>query len=317
MRCVRVGADSGIVEQPHNIKLAPDGKHWYVCFSNGSVVQKFDAVGDTLVGQVDITYGKWNVITFTQDSKTAFVSDLSNNGRIAEVDLTTMTLKRMYASGLFSNPHGMAVTLSGDTVYATAQYGNMIYRIIRSIPKVDQISLEKGVAPSLTPNLLDPHEILIHEGKRQYYVTCQASNQVFVMDASADTVIKKIDVGVFPLEMALSPSKNLLFITCQEDPNPVNPFFKGSVYVINLNTLTVTKTIYEKFYQPHGIALDDKRGHLYVASTNGNPTGPAPHHASECAGRNGFFHVIDIQTWKTIRNASEVSVFPYSVAVKE
>jgi hypothetical protein len=317
MRYIRVGHDPGLIESPHNIKVSADGKYWYVCFSNGSYLQKYDAATDSLAGEVNISAGKWNVITLTADNQTAIISDLSNNGRLAEVNLTTMTLSKTYASGAFSNPHGIAFTKTNDTVYATAQYGNMIYRLIRSVPQVDNISLQKGVAPTLTTGLLDPHEIMMSPDFKTYYVTCQSSNELLVVDAKADTVLKSIRMGDFPLEMALSKKRNCLFITCQEDVNPLFPFFKGSVSVVDLNTWTVVKTLYEKFYQPHGIAVDDSRDLLYVASTNANPSGPAPHHASECAGRNGYFHVIDLNTWEDIISTSELSVFPYSAAVRE
>lgn len=317
MRYVRVGHDAGLIEQPHNIKVSADGKYWYVCFSNGAYFQKFDATTDSLISEVDITYGKWNVIFLASDNKTAFVSDLSSTGRIVELDIQNMILKKTYASGLFSNPHGIATTQTDDTVYATSQYGNMIYRIIRSIPQVDNISLQKGIAPTLTPNLLDPHEIIFSHDYKRYFVTCQASNELRVMDAKTDTMIKAIPLGIYPLEMAISKKRNLLFITCQEDINPIYPFFKGSVYVVDLMSLTVVKKIYEKFYQPHGIGLDDSRDLLYISSTNSNPTGPAPHHASECAGRNGFFHVIDMNTYERIGTSSELSVFPYGLGVRE
>ena len=317
MRYVRTGKDPGLIEQPHNVKVSADGKFWYVCFSNGAWFQKYSADTDSLIDEVNITTGKWNVISLTDDGQTAFISDLSSNGRIAEIDLTSMTLTKTWASGLFSNPHGLAVSASKDTVYASAQYGNMIYRLIRSIPQVDQISLQPGVAPSLSPGILDPHEILMSVDHKRYFISCQSSNEIRVMDAKADTLVKVINVGLLPLEMTISKKRNLLFVACQEDVNSVFPFFKGSVYVIDLNTLAVVHKVYEKFYQPHGIGVDDHRDLLYVSSTNANPTGPAPHHASECAGRNGFFHVIDLNTWQRVNPPSELSVFPYSLSVRE
>jgi YVTN family beta-propeller protein len=317
MRTVRVGKDPALIEQPHNIKVSADGKYWYVCFSNGSYFQKFDAVSDTLLAEVNIGFGKWNVVLLANDQQTAFVSDFSSIGRIVEVDIQSMTVKKVYASGLFSNPHGMAASLTDDTIYVTAQYGNMIYRIIRSIPQVDAISLQTGLPPVLTPNFLDPHEVIMNQDRSQYLITCQASDEVRVMDAKTDTLLKVIPVGDYPLEMSISKKRNLLFVTCQEDINPIYPFFKGSVYVIDLSTLNVVKKIYEKFYQPHGIGVDDFRNVLYVSSTNSNPSGPAPHHVSECAGRNGFFHVIDMEQWTSLKPASELSVFPYSLSVRE
>ncbi len=317
MRYVHVGHDPALIESPHDIKVSADGNYWYVCFSNGSYFQKFDATTDSLIREVNISIGKWSVITLSNDQKTAFVSDLANNGRLAEINLSAMTLTKTYASGLFSNPHGIAVTRTNDTLYVTSQYGNMIYRLIRSVPQVDNISLQKGVAATLNPGILDPHEIVLSPDFKTYFVTCQASNELLVVDAGTDTVLKSIPMGNFPLDMTLSKKRNQLYVTCQEDTNPIFPFFKGSVKVVDLNTLTVIKTFYEKFYQPHGIAVDDSRDMLYVASTNANPTGPSPHHASECAGRIGYFHVIDLNTWLDIITTSELSVFPYSVDIRK
>jgi DNA-binding beta-propeller fold protein YncE len=135
------------------------------------------------------------------------------------------------------------------------------------------------------------------------------------MQTGVDTLLKVIPVGKYPLEMAASKSKELLFVTCQEDTNP-NPLAKGSIYVIDMKTLTVVKIIKEKFYQPHGIAIDDKRDLLYVISRNADRNGPAPHHISECGNRNGFFHVININTWQRVSPTSEVSVDPYSADVR-
>lgn len=316
MRYISVGHEPGITELPHNIKVSPDGKYWYVCFANGAYVQKFDAAKDTLIKEVNIGAGAWNVIKISPDGNMAFVSDLASNGRLAEVNLQNMTLTKMWASGLFSNPHGIAFSKTTDTVYVTAQYGNMLYRIIRDIPQIDQLSIQKGIAPNLTPNLIDPHEVLMSVDYSKYFVTCQASHELRVMDATTDTLLKVIPLGTTPLEMAISTKRNQLYITCQEEANTLYPFFKGSVYVVDINTLSVVKTLYEKFYQPHGIALDDNRDLLYVSSRNANPSGPAPHHISECGGRNGYFHVIDLNTWKSVISGSEISVDPYSVDIR-
>ncbi len=317
MRYVKVGHENGFIELPHNIKVSPDGKYWYVCFANGSYLQQYDATADTLVKEVNITAGAWNVIRLSDDGKRAFVSDLSSNGRLAEVNLQTMSLKQMWSSGLFSNPHGMAYSLTGDTVFVTAQYGNMVYRIIPSIPQVDQLSLQADTAPVLTAKLLDPHEILRSPDGSKYFITCQSSNELRVLDAAADTVTHIIPLGKYPLEMTLSLKHHCLYITCQEDDNTLYPFFKGSIYVVDINSLSVIHKIYETFYQPHGIAVDEDRDLLYVSSRNVNPSGPAPHHISECGGRNGYFHVIDCNTWLTVIRNAEVSVDPYSMDIRK
>lgn len=310
MRYVKVGKLENVIEIPHFIKLSDDKKYWYVCFTNGTYIQKFDAVSDKLLETIEIGNGLWNIIKLSHDGNTAFVSDLSSNGKIAEVNLQSKAVKT-YTGGLFDFPHGIALTESSDTLYITAQYGNMIYRLIPKINKLDKISLQKGIAPVTTSGILDPHEILMDNDYKRYFVTCQNSNEVRVMQTGADTLLKTIAVGGFPLEMSISKKKNLLFVTCQEDFNPIS-LAKGSVFVIDLQTLQTIKIIKEKFYQPHGIVVDDERGYLYVFSRNANQGGPAPHHTSECGGRNGFYHVIDINSWQVIRSGFEISVDPYS-----
>lgn len=318
MRYVKVGHDNGPTpELPHCLRVSPDGKYWYVCFTNGSYFQKFDAGADTLVAEINIGVGAWNILKISQDSRFAYVSDYSPDGKLVEVDLQTMTKKAtIYSPGLFEFPHGIAYSKTGDTIYITAQYGNMIYRFIPSLPKVDKISLEKGKLPVTTSKLLDPHEIMMSPDYTKYFITCEASNELRVMDAATDTLLKVIPMGVYPLEFSFSIKRNRLYVVNQEDPNPKYPGFKGSVYVVDMSTLQVVDKIYERFYQPHGIAVDAVNGLLYVSSRNADPNGPAPHHISECNGRNGFYHIIDIYSGKLKRTSAELSVDPYSLDVR-
>ena len=318
MRYVTVGHDNGPTpELPHCVRVSPDGKYWYVCFTNGSYFQKFDAATDVLVSEINIGAGAWNILKISSDSRYAYVSDYSSDGKLVEIDLVTMTKKStVYSPGLLEFPHGLAYSKTNDTLYITAQYGNMIYRFIPSLPKLDKISIQKNAPPVTTSQLLDPHEILMSPDYSKYFITCQASNELRVMDATADTLLKVIPMGVFPLEFSYSVKLNRLYVVNQEDPNPKYPGFKGSVYVVDMNTLQVVDKIYERFYQPHGIGVDDNRGLLFVSSRNADPNGPAPHHLSECNGRNGFYHVIDLSTNKVVRSTSELSVDPYSLDVR-
>lgn len=318
MRYVTVGHEQGATpELPHCIRVSPDGKFWYVCFTNGTYFQKFDAASDTLVAELNIGVGAWNILKISPNSKYAYVSDYSPDGKLVEVDLQTMTKKStLFSPGMLEFPHGIAYSQTSDTIYITAQYGNMIYRFIPSIPKIDKISLQKNVAPVTTSQLLDPHEILMSPDYSKYFITCQASNELRVMDSKTDTLLKVISMGVYPLEFAYSAQRNKLYVANQEDPNPNYPGFKGSIYIVDMTSLQVVDKIYERFYQPHGIAVDDQKGLLFVASRNAEPTGPAPHHLSECKGRNGFYHIIDLNTKKVIKSAAELSVDPYSLDIK-
>jgi hypothetical protein len=61
----------------------------------------------------------------------------------------------------------------------------------------------------------------------------------------------------------------------------------------------------------------DDEGYVVVSSRNLDIAGPAPHHVSNCGGRNGFLKLIDLNTLEFIASYRvEVSVDPYSVAVR-
>jgi YVTN family beta-propeller protein len=318
IRYVKVGHNPSAIELPHGVKTSKDGKYWYVCFNAGSYFQKFDAQTDLFIAETNIGPGNWNVIGISPDDNIGYVSDLASNGKLVVVNLQTMQIQNTISgSGLLVSPHGIALTQTGDTIYVSAQYGNMIYRIVPSLVQIDKISIEKGQAP-VTTTKLNPHEILMSPDFSKYFITCEASNEVVVMDAKVDTILKTIPVGIYPKALAISKNKNLLFVTCQEDNSILYPTLKvkGTVYVIDLNTLNVVKILDEKFYQPHGIAVDDRTNKLFVVSRNSNPNGPAPHHASGCDGRNGFFHVIDLNTWKVIKRNSELSTDPYNMDIR-
>ena len=70
-------------------------------------------------------------------------------------------------------------------------------------------------------------------------------------------------------------------------------------------------------FQPHGLVVDDARELVYVAHRNVNSSGPPPHHSTECAGRNGYVTMIDLNTLELVSEYKvEVSVDPYSVALR-
>ena len=106
-----------------------------------------------------------------------------------------------------------------------------------------------------------------------------------------------------------------MFVTCTEDDVTYSGTI-GSVTVINYKTHSYVKSIYTG-YQPHGIAVDDEKGLVYVANRNANLNGPAPHHATDCGGRNGYLTIIDMNTLELIPDyKAELSVDPYYISIR-
>lgn len=324
MRKISVGAES-IVESPHNVKLSPDGQYWYVAFSNGRYLEKHRCSDDALVGRALLAsnsndaYGSWNTLAITPDGQRAYVVDWNPNGRISQVNLNTMTFEQMFqGSGLLIQPHGSAIHPNGDTLYVTCNQGNYIYKFDISFPQFttspDKVIIDGAQFPVNT-STENPHDLIFSPDGTKYYVTSQHSNKVRVMDASSGQLLATIPVGVYPQELAISRTQPYLFITCMED-TATFPGNRGSVYVINTNSNTVVATINSGF-QPHGIAVDDAKGLCIVANRNVAAGGPAPHHSTNCAGRNGNVVFIRMSDLLLIPGSKiEVAVDPYSIVIR-
>ena len=316
MRYIDVGSSTDI-ESPHQIKVSPDGKYWYTIFFAGSTIQKYDATDDSFVSEADIGVGSWNTFRISSDGKTAYIIDWAPSGSIAIVDLENMQLIEKYTgSGLFELPHGSMVNNANNTLYVTAQHGNFIYKVdIIDIenPNIEKVSLNDN-SPT-TISWLNPHEIEMTPDESKYFITCEESNDVRIMNTETDTLLGIIPTGDFPQEMSMSKTNPYLFVTCTEDLTTY-PGKIGSVHVIDYTNNTLIKTIYTG-YQPHGISVDDEENLVYISHRNINSNGPAPHHSTDCAGRNGYVTIIDMTTLELVDDYKvEISVDPYSVAIR-
>ncbi|MCC6691067.1 MAG: YncE family protein, partial [Bacteroidia bacterium] len=278
---------------------------------------------DTFDGQVYIGAYKWNSISISPDSKDAYVIDWSASGRIAHIDLQTMTLISpiWYGANLFQYPHGGCVNQTNDTLYVTGQTGNYIYKVPVGDPaSAVQISMETGQPPITTSASLNIHEITFSPDFSKYFITCQTTNEVRVIKTANDSLLAIIPVGLYPQEMSISKTTNYLFVSCPEDTITF-PGLRGSVAVIDYSTNTLVTKLFTGF-QPHGLIVDDVKHMVYVVNRNVTSQGPAPHHTGYCGGRNGYLTTIDIATLQLLKNTNggdkriELSVDPYSIAIR-
>lgn len=304
MRYINVG-NLATTESPHSVRVSPDGKSWYVVFIQSNIIQKYSTRDDSFQGQAVIGTGSWNTFVITPDSKYAFITDF-NNDQIAYVDLTAMQLKFKYSN--YSKPHGIAITNSGNTLYVCAQQSNFIYKINVTDPSSDEfitILLQGGFAP---------HEVVLSPDETKYFVTCQGSNDLRIFSVATDELLAIIPTGSFPQEVVLSKN-GYGFVTCPEDTSSFAGK-RGSVTVFNHNNNSFVKNIFVGF-QPHGIAVDEEKGLVYIANRNISESGPAPHHTTECGGRNGYLTHIDLYKLELIEGSqTELSVDPYFISIK-
>jgi YVTN family beta-propeller protein len=206
--------------------------------------------------------------------------------------------------GVYRYPHGIASNAAFNTFYVTSEGENFIYKFSLLSGLFKKVPIDNGGGKRVV------HEIMMTPDYSKYFITCQDSNEVRVLDAVGDSVIAVIPVGLHPQELAISRTRPYMFVTCMED-NSTFAGYKGSVYAINYLTYETTR-IEGPFYQPHAITVDDKNGVFYVVSRNANPSGPAPHHSASCGDRNGYYHVYDLNNFQRLPKRYEVGAEPYS-----
>lgn len=323
MRYIPVGADAAI-ESPHMARVSPDGEYWYTCFIAGRYLEKHRTSDDALVGRIllgptdSAAVGSWNTFVISNDGHYAWVVDWSPQGRVAWVDLQTMQWRQTYqGSNYLIQPHGSFLSPNNQFLFVTTTSGNFVYKIDISVPQFPdkQEVIINGDAFVSNVSSEDGHDLVFSPDGTKYFVTCQKSNTVRVMDAATDALIATIPTGVYPQEFAMSETMPYLYVTCMED-TATYPGNRGSVSVINYETNSFIGSVNTGF-QPHGIAADDDHGIVIVLNRNAVPGGPAPHHTSACGGRNGYFTLIDMNTNQLIPGSkTELAADPYSAAYK-
>ena len=314
MRFVRVGNKVN-GNTPHQVRVSPDGKYWYVIFINNNIMQKFRCSDDSYVGDIPLSPAaagnlnggdalNWNTFVIASNSKLAYCVSWPD-GKVACVDLERMKL--IHYLGGQRLPHGIVLNKTEDKFYIAAQTGNFITEIDTAFTTSADIALDNtGIN---TASSLDPHDMVLSPDGQNILITCQQSNEVRVLNLSTKQV-RTIPTGTKPQEIIYSKISNEYFVSCTEDTTSFLGY-RGSVVRINGSTYATSKI--QCGFQPHGIAVDESKKILYVLSRNILSKGPAPHHTSQCLGRNGFVNFIDLNTFTLLNKRYELSVDPYFI----
>lgn len=311
IRYIEVGNKNGVTEAPHQVRVSPDGKYWYVIFINSNIMQKFNCSDDSYVASIPLTpmaagtgitdAYNWNTFVISNDSKRAYCVSWSTFGAVNAVDLENHKLLHYLAVG--DNPHAITINFDNTKIYVGAQSGNFINEIDTALSSINPFSLD-GSFPSGT-SVIDAHDIILSAQNNSLVITCQKSKDVRVFSLATNSVTQIISLGLYiPQEIVYSPATNQYYVTCNDDVS-------SAIYKIDATSYVATKL--NVGYQVHGLCTDEKKKILYVLSRNTQSTGPPSHHTSVCAGRNGFVNFIDMKTFTLMNMKYEMSVDPYFI----
>lgn len=305
MRYIPIGKKA-YPESGAYIKASPDGRYVYVCFWYGNDIYKIDTYTDQVATTIPMVNNFWNMMAISADGQ--YIATVNGDDHSLAISNTNTGSTEFIKDAGMLNPYGIAANQSFDTFYITSLYGNTLYKYSQGY--TEQISIDGKTLttkPGATP---DPYEIAFCPDNSKYFITCPGTNEVRVFNKQGDNLLKAIPVGAYPQRISFSKSKAYAFITCAEDPS--SGIFKGSVYVIDYNTLQVVQVIKGGFYQPNSVAVNVKDGSFYVFSRNQNYDGPEPHHQGPCSGRNGYYEVYDLNTLMPLsKKRYEILVDPF------
>jgi DNA-binding beta-propeller fold protein YncE len=323
-RYIEVGTRPGAPDTPHHLRVSPDGKYWYVVFINNNIMQKYRCSDDSYVGAIPLSpfaagtsadpnddAQDWNTFVISDDGKKAWCVSWTANGKVAAVDLENMKLLH-YLPG-FSYPHGITVNPANDQLYITAQTGNYVSALDTSFAGSPvEISLQNGVTPSGFPSL-DIHDVVFSPDGGHFLATCVGTNEVRVFDLGTNLVSDIIPTATYPQEIVYSQFAHAYFVSCTKDTSHLSGSYGAVTRIMEDDFSTA---VLPCGYQPHGIAVDDRRGILYVASRNILSACPLPHLTNVCGGRNGFLNFINLGNFTLMDQRYELSADPYFVFVR-
>lgn len=320
MRFIEVGNQPGRVEYVYDIQVTPDGKEWMVVFFNTNVhIERYSTTTDEKIADIPMGDYGWSNISFSPDSKLAFVTN-EFRAKFAVVNLQTNQVVDPPLD-FRSDTRGPTTHPTRQEVYLTENLSNNVvvwdYDDDGHLNNFREVDLIQGVPPATAGDLW-PWEIFFMPDGSKYFVSCSNSDEVRVLDAQTDSLLDVILLPTGPSRMAYSASTGRLFVACMMD----NVSWAGeaqklgSINAINASTHQLESTVYSG-YQPYGLTVDDDSGVLVVANRNTDPGGPDPHHESPCGDRNGYLTLIDLNTLTLVDDYKpELLVDPIIVSQK-
>jgi YVTN family beta-propeller protein len=308
------GSGIGPIQSPHYLNISPDKKYWYVTLIEGKALEKYDAEKDSLVARLEIpSFGQIAHIDITPDGTKGIISNYdSGNPAIAVLNLTNMTVTKLI-TGIGGKPHGL-VFYNNNTAYVAGALSNTVYKIdLITGDIVENIFTDNA---SLGKTNTNPYDLMFNQDKTKLYVSCSKTNEMLEINPVTDAITRRVNVGTKPLLFDIDFQTNTLLVACQEE---VNTSFsgKGCVSAVDLNTFTLTKKIFGLGNMPRVVRVNAQKRIAYVCIENFNGIDP-PHHASDCAGNNGFVSVINLNTMdrdpSTFKN--ELSIQPIGMVLR-
>jgi YVTN family beta-propeller protein len=206
------GGKIPVGQNPSFVQVAPNGQFAYVTNPGADSITVLNTANNLVSKTIPIPQGPPQFVSFSPDSKTAYVSVYKTNGSvhlIAFLDTATGAVTGTVPVNNFT-PTDTVTSPDGKFLYVpnhnTAMSGT-------NQNVVDVIDLASRKLIGSVPVLPNPHWVVFGKDNGRFYTTDHMSATVTVVNAQTNAVISEIEVGETPHSEALSPDGSRLAVT--------------------------------------------------------------------------------------------------------
>ena len=280
---VAIPTVAGKIQVGHNpsyIQVAPDGKFAYVANPGAGAITVLNTGTDLVSGSVKIPQGPPQFVSFSPDSRSAYVSVYNTRGSVhlvAFVDTATSTVTSTVPVDNFT-PGPSTTSPDGRYLYVP-NHNTAMSGANENVVDVIDTAGKKLIGGIAVP--ANPHWIAFDKNGR-FYTSDHMSAKVTVLNAKNNSIITEIEVGETPHSEAISPDGSRLAVT-SFDGNEV--FLIDTATEKEITQIPVGRNPLDIAYSPDGRSIyttNNEDNTVTVIDTAGNrviatvPTGKAP-----------------------------------------
>ena len=253
-----VAGNVQVGQNPSYIQIAPNGKFAYIANPGAGAITVLNTANDRVSGTIKIPQGPPQSVSFSPDSRTAYVSVYSTRGTVhlvAFIDTDTGTVtSTVQVDNLTPGPS--TTSPDGRHLYVP-NHNTALSGAGHNVIDVIDTATRELVADIPVP--ANPHWIVFGTNGR-FYSTDHMSATVTVLNARNNSIITEIPVGETPHSAALSPDGSRLAVTS----------FDGNVvFLINTATDKMVAQI-PVGRNPLDVAYSRDGRYLFTADNLGN-----------------------------------------------
>jgi DNA-binding beta-propeller fold protein YncE len=237
--------------------IAEYGSYYYVTLGNAGKILKVRKSDNTIAGELSLT--KPGMIVINSLGSKAYIAraydSLSVYNSIFVVNINNMSLQKKITFPDYGLLHGLAIDNNRKFLYVTDATNNRVY-IINT--QTDLISDSRF---TLNNNYIPLFLKTSPEGN-YLYATAFNTNELLVFNAGSRFLIAKVPLLSRPMDLAISPNGNKIYIASSEG-NAIEVVTKTGEYWDKTKTIT-----HPTISNPFGIDITANGSFLYVTNLN-------------------------------------------------